>query len=102
MNNQVSVSGGSDNIRYYTSVSHFGQKGTVINSDFRRLSGTSNLEMKVSDRIKIGTRLLFNRNKLNGVRTQEGSSGTTGAGVISAALRFEPTQEFTMRKENTP
>lgn len=92
LNNQVSVSGGSDNIRYYTSVSHFGQKGTVINSDFRRLSGTSNLEMKVSDRIKIGTRLLFNRNKLNGVRTQEGSSGTTGAGVISAALRFEPTQ----------
>ncbi|MDM1294132.1 TonB-dependent receptor [Sphingobacterium sp. N143] len=92
LNNQISISGGSDNVKYYTSVNHFGQKGTVINSDFRRLSGNSNLEMKVSDRIKIGTRLMFNRNKLNGVRTQESSSGTTGAGVISAALRFEPTQ----------
>src|SRR5690606_10156958 len=70
LSNQLSVSGGSDNIRYYTAVNHYGQKGTVIESDYRRFSGTSNLDMKVNDRIKIGTRLLFNRSILNGVRTQ--------------------------------
>ncbi|WP_228384158.1 SusC/RagA family TonB-linked outer membrane protein [Sphingobacteruim zhuxiongii] len=109
LSNQLSVSGGSDNIRYYTAVNHYGQKGTVIESDFRRFSATSNLDMKVSDRIKIGTRLLYNRNLLNGVRTQESSSGTTAAGVISGALRFEPTQgvyddagKYTIKKFGDP
>ncbi|WP_149524635.1 SusC/RagA family TonB-linked outer membrane protein [Sphingobacterium hotanense] len=109
LSNQLSVSGGSDNIRYYTSVNHYGQKGTVIESDYRRFSGTSNLDMKVNDRIKIGTRLLFNRSILNGVRTQESSSGTTAAGVISGALRFEPTQgifddagNYTLKKFGDP
>ncbi|MGJ1197525.1 TonB-dependent receptor [Sphingobacterium spiritivorum] len=92
LNNQLAVSGGSDNIRYYTALNHYGQKGTIINSDFRRLSGTSNLDITISDRIKMGTRLMFNRSYLSGVRTQEESSGTTSAGVVSAALRFEPTQ----------
>jgi TonB-dependent starch-binding outer membrane protein SusC len=92
VNNQLAVSGGSENIRYYTSLSHYGQKGTVINSDFRRLSGTSNLDIKVSDRVRLGTKMFFIRNKLDGVRTQETSSGTSSAGVISAALRFEPVQ----------
>lgn len=92
VSNQLSISGGSDNIRYYTSLNHYGQKGTVIESDFRRFSGTSNLDMTVSKRVKIGTRLMFNRNILNGVRTQETSSGTSGAGVISGALRFDPIQ----------
>jgi len=109
LSNQLSVSGGSDNIRYYTAVNHYGQKGTVIESDYRRFSGTSNLDMKVNDRIKIGTRLLFNRSILNGVRTQESSSGTTAAGVISGALRFEPTQgvfddagNYTLKKFGDP
>lgn len=92
LNNQLSVSGGSDNVRYYTSLSHYGQKGTVINSEFRRLSGTSNLDVKVSDRVRLGTKMFFIRNDLDGVRTQETSSGTAGAGVISAALRFDPVQ----------
>jgi len=92
VNNQLSVSGGSDNVRYYTSLSHYGQKGTVINSNFRRLSGTSNLDIKVSDRVRLGTKMFFIRNSLDGVRTQETSSGTSSAGVISAALRFDPVQ----------
>lgn len=91
-NNQLAISGGNDGVRYYTSLNHYGQKGTVINSDFRRFSGTSNLDISVSDRVKLGTRLFFNRNTLSGVRTQETSSGTSGAGVISGALRFEPVQ----------
>ncbi len=92
LSNQLSISGGSENVKYYTSLNHYGQKGTVIESDFRRFSGTSNIDMAVSERIKIGTRIMFNRNILNGVRTQETSSGTSGAGVISGALRFDPIQ----------
>src|SRR5690606_38178466 len=109
LSNQLPVSGGSDNIRYYTSVNHYGQKGTVIESDYRRFSGTSNPDTQVNDRIKIGTSLLFNRSILNAVRTQESSSGTTAAGVISGALRFEPTQgifddagNYTLKKFGDP
>lgn len=108
-NNQISISGGSEGMRYYTAINHYGQKGTVLNSDFRRLSGTSNLDMAISDRVKVGTRLFFNRNTLNGVRTQETSSGTSGAGVISGALRFEPVQsvydqngQYTLKQVGDP
>lgn len=92
VNNQLAISGGSEHVKYYTSLSHYGQKGTVINSDFRRLSATSNIDIAVSERVRFGTKLFFIRNKLDGVRTQESSSGTSSAGVISAALRFEPVQ----------
>jgi len=108
-NNQLSISGGSDDIRYYTSLSHFDQKGTIINSDFNRLSGTANLDIKVSDRVKAGTRMFFIRNTLDGVRTQESSSGTTGAGVVSGALRFDPIQgvydengDYTLKQVGDP
>ncbi len=92
-NNQIAISGGSENVRYYNSFSHFGQKGTIINSHFKRLSGTSNIDFTINPKLKIGTKMFFVRNERDGVRTQETTSGgVAGVGVVSAALRFEPIQ----------
>jgi TonB-linked SusC/RagA family outer membrane protein len=89
---QLSASGGNENLKFYTSVNYYDNKGTVINSDFKRISGLSNLDVLMNDNLKFGTKMFFERTEQDGVRTQEESGGSTGTGVIMAALKFEPVQ----------
>ena len=91
-NYQVSASGGTESLKYYTSLGYYSNKGTVINSQYERISGLNNLEIKANKYLRLGTKLYYVRTERDGVRTQETSSGASGAGVISAAVRFEPTQ----------
>lgn len=91
-NYQVSASGGTESLKYYTSLGYYQNDGTIINSNYKRISGLNNLEIIANKHLRLGTKLSFVRTERDGVRTQETSSGAAGAGVISAALRFEPTQ----------
>ncbi|MGK7395105.1 MAG: SusC/RagA family TonB-linked outer membrane protein [Candidatus Cyclobacteriaceae bacterium M3_2C_046] len=89
-NYQLSVSGGNENVGYYVSGVYFDQEGIILNSDYNRFSVTSNIDIKASEKFKLGINLFARRTDRNGVRTQEGSGGTNGAGVISSAFKFEP------------
>ena len=53
----LSVSGGSDKVKYYTSLGYTDQEGTIINTGFKRISSVSKLEAKFSDRLKVSTRI---------------------------------------------
>lgn len=107
-NYQLSVAGGSDAVNYYLSGSYFDQKGVIINSNFNRFSLTSNVDVKASDRFRLGLNLFAQRNSSDGVRTQEGSGGLT-PGVVASAFKFEPDQPiykpdgtFTVARMNDP
>ena len=89
-NYQVSVSGGSEKSRYYVSTSFFDQEGIIPNTGTNRLSVTTNLDVDVSDRLKIGANVLGRRSTRDGVRTQQSTGGSGSAGVLSSALRFSP------------
>ncbi len=89
-NYQVAASGGKEELKFYTSVNYFGQEGIIINSNYKRYSALSNLDFSAGKIAKIGTRLYFQRGQQNGVKTQEGSGGTTNTGVIAGALIMEP------------
>lgn len=91
-NYHLSAAGGKENLTFYTSVKYFDNEGTIINSEYNRISGMTNLEVKVSNYLKFGSKMNFTRTMQDGVRTQEASGGTTATGVISAALKFEPVQ----------
>lgn len=86
-NHQLSVAGGSENVKYYLSGIIYDQKGIVLNSAYKRYSVTSNIDVKVSDKLKIGMNLFARRSINNGVSTQQGS----GYGVTTTALIAEPT-----------
>lgn len=90
-NYQLSASGGKDSFKFYTSVNYFGQEGIVINSDYKRYSGLSNLDYQAGKNLKMGTRMFFQRSIQNGIKSQEGSGGTNNTGVIAGALIMEPT-----------
>ncbi len=91
-NYQLSFSGGGENMQFYVSGIVYDQKGIVLNSDYSRYSVTSNLDIKATEKIKLGANLFANRTDKSGVRTQEGSGGQANTGVVSAAFKFEPTQ----------
>ena len=88
---QVSISGGSDQIKSYTSLNFFDQDGIIINSNNKRFSGLSTIDYQIGKRLKASTNMNFQRNLRNNVRTQEGSGGIGSTGVIGGALTFEPT-----------
>lgn len=87
-NYQLSASGGKENIKYYTSINYYNQEGIVINSDYKRFSGLTNLEINTKKNLKFGTRMFFRRSVESGIKTQEKANST---GVISAILNTEPT-----------
>lgn len=89
-NHQVSFSGGSELARYYISGTFFDQEGAVINSDLERFSFLANLDLNVTDKLKVGLNTFGRRNSNRGISTQSASGGTGSAGVISAAYRFAP------------
>lgn len=56
-NYSMSVSGGTDNVKYYTSVSWLDQKGIIINTGYKRLSFQGNVEAKASEWLSMGTNI---------------------------------------------
>ncbi|RZK46693.1 MAG: SusC/RagA family TonB-linked outer membrane protein, partial [Pedobacter sp.] len=54
-NHNVSVSGGSDNARYYISGDYLSQKGVVLGYDYKRYSFRLNTDIKTTKYLSIGT-----------------------------------------------
>ena len=54
---QLSATGGSDNVSYMISGGIFDQTGIVLNSDYRRFSFRSNIDLKLTNRARAGLML---------------------------------------------
>lgn len=83
-NHQLTIAGGKDNTRYYTSINYFEQDGIVINTGFKRYSIRLNLDSKVNDWFKIGNNITIANTK------QKIAFNDTEDGVISAAVSQGP------------
>ena len=81
---QLSVSGGTKNIKYAFSGGYFNQDGIIIGSNFDRISTRLNLDAKVNDWFNIGGFLSF-------AKTDEQITLNDGGdGVIMQALMMRP------------
>lgn len=58
---QLSVSGGSDNVKYYVSGGYMGQDGIVKGSGFDRYSIRTNIDIKLSKTFKTGMNIALSR-----------------------------------------
>ena len=65
----VSVSGGTKDVKYYLSGEYLNQKGVVKGYQYRRLSIRSNLDINLTDFLTVGTSLFFANNNYDGGRT---------------------------------
>ncbi len=84
--NSLSVSGGTKEAKYYIGANHLYREGTIIGSDFQRMSLRANLDGK-RGRLKYGVSFSPSYSKTNFVEsdTQYGSDG-----VIASALMAPP------------
>lgn len=89
-NNQLSVSGGNEALRFYLSGTYFDHRGILIGSDYNRYSLNANFDVKANEYLNVGLNLYGRRSKDNGIRTQESTGGSGQAGVVGAAMRFNP------------
>ncbi len=51
--NTVSVSGGRDKTKYYTSASYFSNQGIIKNTDFSRFSFRTNIDQAINDKLSL-------------------------------------------------
>ncbi|HVG14199.1 MAG TPA: SusC/RagA family TonB-linked outer membrane protein, partial [Chitinophagaceae bacterium] len=85
----VSISGGSENLRYYTSLEYLNQDGIIINSNFKRYGARVNLDGNRGI-FKFG--LNFNPSVIteNRVNSDGTYASPEGGGVVSSALHYAP------------
>jgi len=90
---QLSVTGGNQKTQLALSLNYFDQQGIIKNSSFTRYSFRSNLDHRLTDRIRIGTSLYYGYSINNGVNVGGTGSDVTSsrAGVLGAAVAAPPT-----------
>jgi TonB-linked SusC/RagA family outer membrane protein len=64
----LSLNGGTENVQYYISGTHLDQKGIIKGYQYKKTSLRSNLDIKVTDFLKVGTSAFFAHNNYDGGR----------------------------------
>lgn len=86
-NYHLSVDGGNEKTSYSLSGSWFNQEGTIMGSDYSRITLRANSSHKVNNWLKVGENLSFmsshGRNAMN-------NNSSPGASVLSAAIAMAP------------
>jgi len=77
-NHALSLSGGTDNTRYYVSGSYVNQQGVVIASDYQRAQGRVSLDQQVNKRLKVGLTSNYANSISNGTVPRNQTSSLSG------------------------
>lgn len=86
---QLSVNGGSENVKYAISGEYFDQEGIVINSNFKRYSVRANIDGQLSKRLSIKVNLNPSFNQSNNIQAAGAGTGPND-GVIAQAVIANP------------
>ncbi|MFT3705668.1 MAG: TonB-dependent receptor [Agriterribacter sp.] len=90
-NHQLSISGGSENARYFVSGGYVNQQGIVINTKYVRYNLRSNLDLKLNSWLTAGINLNVIKDKGNVAPVGEGTRyGDILGQVINTVARFDP------------
>ncbi|MFT4566333.1 MAG: TonB-linked SusC/RagA family outer membrane protein [Saprospiraceae bacterium] len=79
-NAQLSVSGGSEKVDYYVSGNYYNADGTIVDQNYKRFTLRTNLNAKLSDKMKIGFNAFATREENTGARAN-----------LATGLTWDPT-----------
>jgi len=65
LNNQLSISGGTEKTRVYVAFNNFQEDGLIEGSDYKRYTGRINVDHEISKRFKIGVSSIYSNEKTN-------------------------------------
>lgn len=86
-NYHLSVNGGNQKAQYSLSAGYFSQEGTIIGSNYQRLTLRSNTSYQIKKWLRVGENLSLSSSK---ARNAMNNSSSPGASVLSAALAMAP------------
>lgn len=72
----VSLSGGSKNTRYSSSISYYNQQGVIINSSYESLKARLTLDQNITKSLKFGATMNFANNVSVGSAPSQSGGGT--------------------------
>ncbi|UXX79074.1 TonB-dependent receptor [Reichenbachiella carrageenanivorans] len=95
-NMQASVAGKEGRVGYFISANLVNQTGMIINTDYNRKSLRSNIDVDVTDKLKVGLNLFASRETTKNLVTNSNgngyrASGDVRSGVLSA-VTYDPTK----------
>ena len=79
---QFSAQGGTEKIQYYVSAGYMDQEGTIIGSEFNRLSVRTNLDAQLKSWLKLGLSATFSDSNDN-LKLTDGAEGIVGFALSS-------------------
>jgi TonB-linked SusC/RagA family outer membrane protein len=85
----ISISGGSDQTKYFVSGSLNDEKGTIINSGFKRYQGRVNLTQTVNDKLRFYINGNYSNYVADGTIPTEGTNSATN-NLLYSAYGFRP------------
>lgn len=100
-NYNIGVNGGSEKVRVSFGAAYFAQEGTIVGTDFNRISLRNSIDFMMSKKVKMGVNLMISRTISDRLRNTGNGFGTDnfnnnnlyGPSVLSAALIANPTYE---------
>jgi TonB-dependent starch-binding outer membrane protein SusC len=87
---ELSVSGGSDKVRYYVSGNYFRQEGIILNSWYERYSVLSKLNIDLTSKLTLANNINISYAKRNAIGSSGDGYGGNGGSVIRYALFRTP------------
>jgi TonB-linked SusC/RagA family outer membrane protein len=88
---QLSLSGGNEHVKYFVAGGYYDQDGLIINTNFKRLTLRSNIDLNVNKWLKAGINVNVIKDKGNVPPFGEGTRYVDIlAQVVNAVLRFDP------------
>lgn len=82
-NYQLSISDGTEKLKYYLSAGYLGEKGVLNTSFFKRYNFRANIDNKVRNWLTVGANVNYSDNLSNGVST---GTGANRGGVILSVI----------------
>ncbi len=97
-NVNVGVNAGTEKVKVSFGAAYFNQEGTIVGTDFNRISLRNSIDFNFSRKVKMGTNLLISRSVSNRLRNTGSGFGTDnfnnnnlyGPSILSAALIANP------------
>ena len=74
-NIDLSVTGGTEKVKYFISANNFLQQGILKNSDYDRSTLRANIDFNATSKLKIGTNFLYSRNNRGRLRNDDNILG---------------------------
>lgn len=96
-NHDISVRGGGQNIKYYTSLGYYDQEGIIRNSGFERISFRTNFDQQISSKVNLSTNLSIQNSKYN----QAIYTGADGGGGIPFTTMVMPATQGIYNEDGT-